>query len=291
MRKQARTTEEKLALVNRISLFVLVLSLLTVYSLVAWRMTGTLTPTLELLDGHAAVRFLDVGQGDCTLVTHGGRAVLVDAGPGNASDATAELVHAYAPKIDAFFVTHPHEDHMGGAAEVLSRSRVGTLYLGPGESGERFYENALAGAGERGTGIVRLEGPSVFVFGDITVEVLDTFGCPWDDLNDASLTLRVTVDGLSVLIGGDAGEAEETWLVEHGCDLRADILQINHHGSASSTTERFLDCVSPRIAVISCGKNNDYGHPTGAVLERLEIRGIAVRRTDREGTVVIRGGT
>ena len=137
-RKNESTAETRLRWLNRISAAVLVLSLFIVYSIIAIRATGTLTPTMELLDGHAAIRFVDVGQGDCTLVTHRGHAVLIDAGPTSNAQATAETVRMYAPRIDAFFVTHPHEDHMGGAEAVLNACRVENLILPDAESGEGF---------------------------------------------------------------------------------------------------------------------------------------------------------
>ncbi|MBE6725892.1 MAG: MBL fold metallo-hydrolase [Ruminococcaceae bacterium] len=290
-RKTKRGTDSRIDTVNRISLLLLILSLGAVYCINAIRVTGTLTPTMELLDGHAAVRFVDVGQGDCTLVVHGGHAVLVDAGSAWDSDAAAEYVRAYAPKIDAFFVTHPHEDHMGGAEAVLNACRVGTLYLSEAVSHEAFYEETLAAAQKRKTDLVRLAEGGEYLFGDIRVELYDVFGYPYEDLNDASLLLRVSVDGLSVFIGGDAERGLEGYAVEKGFDLSAGIYQVNHHGSSSSTTEAFLDRVAPSTAVISCGRNNFYGHPSRDVLDRLAERGIEVRRTDREGTVVIRGGS
>ena len=121
-RRGKRTPAEIVGLIDRISLLVLIVSLVAVYCIIAIRMTGTVYPTEELLDGRAGIRFLDVGQGDCTLVTHAGHAVLIDAGPYAESSATAEYLSRVAPHIDAFFVTHPHEDHMGGAPAVL-RSR------------------------------------------------------------------------------------------------------------------------------------------------------------------------
>lgn len=290
-RKTKRGTDSRIDTVNRISLLLLILSLGAVYCINALRITGTLTPTMELIDGHAAVRFVDVGQGDCTLVVHGGHAVLVDAGSAWDSDAVAEYVRAYAPKIDAFFVTHPHEDHMGGAEAVLNACRVGTLYLSEAVSHEAFYEETLAAAQKRKTEVVRLAEGGEYLFGDIRVELYDVFGYPYEDLNDASLLLRVSVDGLTVFVGGDAERGLEGYAVEKGFDLSAGIYQVNHHGSSSSTTEAFLDRVAPSTAVISCGRNNFYGHPSRDVLDRLAERGIEVRRTDREGTVVIRGGS
>ena len=289
-RKNESTAETRLRWLNRISAAVLVLSLFIVYSITAIRATGTLTPTMELLDGHAAIRFVDVGQGDCTLVTHRGHAVLIDAGPTSNAQATAETVRMYAPRIDAFFVTHPHEDHMGGAEAVLKACKVENLILPDAESGEGFYRNALNEAGKSGTAVITQDGGAVYTFGDIRVEVYDTSGVFWgDNLNNASLPLRITVDGMTLFVSGDAEVGEEGYLVANYADLSADILQVNHHGSSTSSTEDFLRRVNPKIAVISVGRNNAYGHPSMQTVTRLEELGAVIRRTDREGTIVIRG--
>ncbi len=281
--------ERRIALANRISLALLLISLAALYCYNALRMTGTLTPTMELLDGHAAVRFVDVGQGDCTLVIHGGHAVLIDAGSAYFADSSAEYIRTYAPSVDAFFVTHPHEDHMGAAEAVLRACRVDTLYLSEAVSHEDFYTRALDAAEKRKTDVVRLTEGGEYCFGDIRVELFDTFGYPYEDLNDASLLMRISVDGMTVFVGGDAERGLEGYALEKGFDLGADIYQVNHHGSSSSSTEAFLDRISPELAVISCGRNNPYGHPARTVLDLFEERNIEVRRTDKEGTVVIRG--
>ncbi len=289
-RRKKRTAAQIVGLIDRISLLVLILSIAAVYCIIALRMTGTVYPTEELIDGRADVRFLDVGQGDCTLVTHGGRAVLIDAGPTAESSAAAEYLSRVAPHIDAFFVTHPHEDHMGGAPAVLRACEVETLYLSAAVSHEFFYGETLRTAEAEGTACVTLTEGGEWTFGDIRVELYDTFAFGWEDLNDASLVLRVSVDGMTVMVAGDAERGLEEFAVNRGFDLRADILQVNHHGSSSSTTAKWLDAVRPKIAVISCGENNAYGHPAKTVLDRLRDRGVRVFRTDRDGTVTMHGG-
>ncbi|MBQ2546076.1 MAG: MBL fold metallo-hydrolase [Clostridia bacterium] len=289
-RRGKRTPAEIVGLIDWISLLVLIASLAAVYCITALRMTGTVYPTEELLDGRAAIRFLDVGQGDSTLFTHGGHAVLVDAGSYASSAATAETVSRIAPNIDAFFVTHPHEDHMGAAPEILRAANVKKMFLSEAVSHEFFFEESMRAAEERGTEKVILREGGLWTFGDITVEVFDTFGFPYEDLNDASLILRVSVDGMTVLIAGDAERSLEAYAVDRGFDLSADILHVNHHGSSSSSTVKWIDAVSPKTAVISCGRNNPFGHPSTTVLDRLRSRGIAILRTDRDGTIVLRGG-
>lgn len=288
-RKYRRKRSDPLTLANRISFVLLIVSLAAAYCIAAVRLTGTLTPTMELIDGHAAIRFVDVGQGDCTLIVHRGHAVLIDAGSAWGSYGTADYISTYAPKIDAFFVTHPHEDHMGGASAVLRRCRVKELYLSEAVSQEEFYPRTLEDAEKEKTSVVRLTGGGEYLFGDIRVEVYDTSAFPYEELNDASLAMRVSVDGMTLFIAGDAERPLEEYLCSRGYDMEAQIFHAGHHGSSGSTTAALLDRVSPELAVISCGRDNLYGHPARQVLERLGERGIAVRRTDLEGTIVIRG--
>ena len=263
-----------------------------VYCIVAYSRTGTVMPTAELIDGRPTFRFIDVGQGDCTLVTYRGEAVLIDSGPASASSSAAEYIRAYAPNIDYFIITHPHEDHMGGCESVLRAADVDCLVLSTLTSGEEFYTGAIEAAEERGCEIMYLEDGCTLNTGNITVTVYDVFPYFSDDFNNSSLFVTIEADGTKLLVTGDAEEGEEEYAADkYGTLLDCDILKIGHHGSRTSTSEKFLDAALPETAVISCGKNNSYGHPSHEVVKRLGERGVEVRRTDKEGNVVLRGGS
>lgn len=252
--------------------------------------TGTIIPTAELIDGNPTIRFIDVGQGDSTLITYRGDSVLIDAGKRSGGDVTAEYVRMYAPVVDYFIITHQHEDHMGGAADVLETVKVENFVLSDITVGDEFYSDAIKTAYERGVNIIYLDDAAEFDTGNIRIEILDVFDFEYTDLNDSSLITRVEVGETSILITGDAEAAEEEYIMQIARDsLDCDILKVGHHGSASSTTDAFLEAVSPFKCVISCGKNNSYGHPTNEVLTRLKEYGAEVYRTDLLGTVVLRG--
>jgi len=274
-----------------ISTLILILILTAIYCAIAYHRTGTVYPTRELFDGLPTIRFVDVGQGDCTLVTYLGDSVLVDAGTVSSGMIAAEYVRMYAPVIDYFIITHPHEDHMGGAPFILDSVRVKNLLISTDVVEDEFYSQTLAKAKKQGANINYLTGPEEFVIGEIKITVLDTFGVEYDDLNDASMITRIDVGGTSLLITGDAEEAAEEFALAHNPAslLDCDILKLAHHGSSTSTTKEFLDAVSPEICVASCGANNSYGHPSDVVVSRVEEYGATLHRTDKEGTVVIRG--
>lgn len=270
---------------------ILIIILSAVYCIISYRRTGTVYPTRELFDGLPTVRFVDVGQGDCTLVTYKGDSVLVDAGSAQNGMTTAEYVSTFAPVIDYFIITHPHEDHMGGAQFIFDETKVKNLVLSPVSVEDRFYGETIAKAQKEGTNIIYLTEPTEFMIGEIRITVLDTFGVEYSDLNDASMITRIDVCETSILITGDAESVAEKYALSHNSTdiLDCDILKLGHHGSSTSTTEDFLLAVSPEICVASAGKNNSYGHPSNEVVDRILEYGAILHRTDTDGNVVLRG--
>ena len=255
-------------------------------------------PVVPSGSGMAEVHMLDVGQGDAIAVrTPRGSWILVDAGRGWAGgDAGRAVIVPYLARrggvLALFVLSHPHNDHVGGAATVVRALHparyLDAAFLEPTES----YRASLVAAREQGTAWQRVHpGDSLVVDG-----VALTFLAPdsaWitglTDANDASAVVLVRVGQVRFLLVGDADANEEAWLLEHGADrLRADVLKVGHHGSSTSSTAAFLDAVRPRLALISVGAGNTYGHPNTGVLNALAERGAQVLRTDLSGTVVVR---
>lgn len=227
-----------------------------------------------------AVVFLDVGQGDASLIlASDGSAVLVDAGP--EPPVLASALRRYGvDRIDLLVVTHPHEDHIAGMVGLVGRITIDHVWIwGTAHSGES-WESVSAQLALHG---VPVEAPTVgtiAIYGDVTIEVLGPQR-RYAGVNDQSVVLMVGAGATSVLMTGDIEEAAQ---VDLGL-IRADILKVPHHGGATSSLS-WLAAVEPQISVVSVG-DNDYGHPSPEVLEVFTSQGSVVVRTDQAGDVVI----
>jgi competence protein ComEC len=249
-------------------------------------------------NGLTELHVIDVGQGDAVAIrTARGRWVLVDAGRswrGGDAGRAAVIPHIRrrGGSLVAFVVSHPHTDHVGGAETVLRGLRPPLFYdagfAGPAES----YRRALRSVME-GTRTVwrRVRPGDSLRVDEVTLHFLapdSAWAAGLKDPNDASTVVLARSGGVRFLLTGDAEMAEEEWLLEHSSDeIRADVLKVGHHGSRTSSHPRFVAAVSPRLAIISVGAINGYGHPDPETLATFEDQGAEVLRTDRDGTVII----
>ena len=229
--------------------------------------------------------FLDVGQADATLLVSRGEAMLVDAG--NRDDADFIVNYLNDLGIDSLkyiVFTHPHEDHIGSGEAVISGFSVGKIFMADGydEGIEVYLKEKID---ERG---ILTENPvpgETVTLGECSVEFLGPYRT-FSDENDNSICLKVTHGENSTLFTGDAGSTPERDMIENGENLEADTLQAGHHGSSTSNSYYFLREVNPRYIVVSCGKDNMYGHPHEETLSRFNDLGAEVFRTDVQGTVI-----
>jgi competence protein ComEC len=233
----------------------------------------------------------DVGQGDAlVLPTAPGEGVLVDAGP-EPGDVDRCLDGLGIDALPLVLLTHLDADHVGGLSGALTGRRVGevgTGALAPTEDRAVAVHDLVRRAG--GTSVALAAGERR-TLGGLLLEVLapdERRATAGDEPNDLSLVVRVTVGGLRVLLTGDLGADAEARLVRSGADLRAEVLKVPHHGSAD-VDEGFLAATGARVALISVGADNSYGHPAPSLLTALTRAGMRVHRTDRDGDLAVAG--
>lgn len=246
-------------------------------------------PQQELTD-ETTVHFIDVGQGDSALLLSGGQAVLVDAGTVESGAAVVRYLEDLGvTRLYAAVATHPHADHIGGMAQVLDTFPVEHFYMDPETQNTASFSDLLDALQTQGIQ------PTIPTPGDTLAfdsGASLTFLGPADDvpdgnLNDRSLITLFQVDEQKVLLMGDAEAAAEQSLLAHEPALRCDVLKVGHHGGATSSSLSFLQTIQPSVAVISCGVDNDYGHPDPQTLQNLSLAGVSdVRITAECGTVI-----
>ncbi len=262
------------------------------------------------IPSHAlVVTAIDVGQADALLIrTPAGHAYLVDAGgrlesgAQRAGTSSSEeigehivvpyLIRSGVHRLDAVLLSHPHGDHAGGIAPVLRTLGAN----GFADSGQSYpghaYHDALNVAAARGIPLLEPRGGDVWRTNDgVTFRfygpTLPYITGSRSDINSNSLVFRLEYGSFRMLFTGDSGAETEARLLAAGDDLRADVLKVGHHGSAYGTTPDFVRAVSPRVAIVSVGRNNLFGHPSPQTIATLLAAGVRTLRTDRDGAVTV----
>lgn len=244
-----------------------------------------------LADSTTTVSVLDVGQGDSVLIGQDGEYCLIDTGTAESRDQLVQdLQWAGITELKYLLLTHPHADHTGGALTVLEHFPVEQVLLPVWQSEESPWPRGLQEQAETiGAVVAETQEGDRYTLGSGTLYVLQG-GSAWmeeeDDANNGSLCLLFEAGGFRFLTTGDAEASAEQALVErYGHNLQADLYKAGHHGSSTSSGEELLAAVQPQAVAISCGLDNDYGHPHQAVLRRLDEAGAAIYRTDTMGTI------
>lgn len=234
------------------------------------------------------VHFIDVGQADCALLQCDGEAMLIDGGNVDDGRLVVSYLQDFGVEELTYVVgTHAHEDHVGGLAAVLSVYPAEYVFSPVDDHDTTCFENFKEKADEQGLELISPEVGSVWPLGSAEITVLGPV-TEYEDTNETSIVLCVDYGETSFLFTGDAGEESEHDMLDLWETLSATVLKVGHHGSNSSTGYRWLYEVAPTYGVISCGTDNDYGHPHEEPLSRLRDAGVQLYRTDLQGHIICR---
>lgn len=238
--------------------------------------------------GNLKVHFIDVGQGDSTLIECDGEYMLIDAGQND----KGLVLWSYLEKQGATHLkyaigTHPDADHIGGLDVILYRCDVDTVMMPDLEKDTRTYDDVIQTIENKSLKKISPEVEAEYTLGSATFTIVapnKDYGT--DGANDWSIGVLLQNGNDRFLFVGDAEEESESDMLQNGIDISADVYKVAHHGSNTGTTQEFLDAVNPTYAVISCGESNSYGHPHQEVLDKLRNAGVQVFRTDEQGTII-----
>ncbi|MBR1737319.1 MAG: MBL fold metallo-hydrolase, partial [Firmicutes bacterium] len=235
-------------------------------------------------DGDVIVSFINVGQAESILIqSYDGKNMLIDAGETIDDAVINYLDGAGVNKLDVVIATHPHSDHISDMANVIKKYEIGTFYMPDVTHTSKTFEKMESAHEDKNVNVEEAKnGIDVPFSEDVKCRMVAPCSKFYDDLNNYSAVLRMEYGNTSFLFTGDAEEQSEREILASGENIRADVLDVGHHGSSSSTSESFLDKVKPSIAVISCGTDNEYGHPHKETIEKLDERGITTYITRDE---------
>ena len=247
----------------------------------------------KIADGKLHIFFLDVDQGDSTLiVTPEGEKIIIDGGPGtNILPALHDSISFFDKKIDTLILTHPQEDHLSGFIDLLDRYTIGQVLFSGIDTPSELYHVFLEKIQTKKIPVSFITEESDWITSSgVTFDLfsmLDSPHAPFSigDINNTSLVLRLSYGTTSFLFMGDSEEEAEKTFLFSGKYLQSNVLKVGHHGSSSSSLESFLTAVSPQYAIISAGKENRFGHPHQSVLDLLQEKKITPFSTAINGTI------
>lgn len=245
-------------------------------------------PDTSKPEGTLEVHYIDVGQGDATLIKCGSHAMLIDGGNNN----KGTTVQLYLKKqgvesLDYVIGTHPDADHIGGLDVIVYKYNCDTVIMPDYEKDTKTYQELVDVIHDKNMKITYPVVGEQYALGEAKFTIIapnsNSYG---GNANDYSVAILLEYGKNRFLFTGDAEEASETEMLSNGIELSADVYKVAHHGSRSASTQEFLNAVRPKYAVISCGEGNSYGHPHAEVLNRLRSMGVEVFRTDEQGSII-----
>lgn len=233
------------------------------------------------------VHFIDVGQGASQLIiSPSGKTMLIDAGNNDQEDdIVAYLTKQKVKKIDILVGTHPDADHIGGLDAVINNFDIGTIYMPKVQANTETFKDVLLSVQNKSLKVnTAKSGILIDIDKSLTVKMIAPVNT-YDESNNMSAVIRISYGSTSFLLTGDAEQESENDILNSKATLKSDVLLVGHHGSNSSTSQKFLNAVNPKYAVIQVGKNS-YGHPTDTTLKKLTSKKISVYRNDKQGNII-----
>lgn len=231
------------------------------------------------------IYYIDVGQADSILIQNENEFMLIDAGNNNDGPLLVKYFQSLNIKDFKYVVgTHPHEDHIGGLDDIITNFNIGTIYIPDAITTTKTFEDLLNSIEKKNMTFTVPKIDSTFNLGKANVKVIYT-GTDTKDLNNTSIVLKMSFGSTTYLFTGDATSTTEKKILNK--DISADVLKVGHHGSNYSSTDKFLNKVNPKYAIISVGKNNIYSHPATKTIDKLNKLNIKIYRTDELGTIIL----
>lgn len=235
------------------------------------------------------IHFIDVGQGDCDLIQINNKNLLIDAGPiASANKVVKYLREKNVRTIDYCIETHPHEDHIGGMDKLINKFNILHFYGPLVTTNTSTFIAMVRALKEKNLKISVAKGGEYINLGlNVTAEFIAPNSEKYTDMNNYSAVLKLTYKNVTFLFQGDAQSLSEKEILSSNYNIKADVIKIGHHGSKTSTTQNYLKVVNPKIAIISCGIGNDYGHPATTTIKKLKIAGCTIFGTYTYGTIIL----
>lgn len=242
--------------------------------------------------GDCEVHFIDVGQGDSTLIISNGKTILIDAGENDKGKVVIDyLKKLKINKIDLLVATHPHSDHIGGMDTVIKEFEIEKIVM-PKLSDSlvpttRTYTDMLSEIAAKGLKITPSKPGLEYTLGDGTLSIIGP-NSEFNDLNDTSIVAKFVYGDYSFMFTGDMEKPSEKDLLNSKAEIKSDVLKVAHHGSSTSTHKAFYQAVDPDYCIISVGDGNKYNHPSKSTLTTIALNGAKYYRTDYSGSVVFK---
>ncbi len=268
--------------------------LLTLFGITSWQKLLSATNLVDSVkpqNSNFSVYYLDVGQGDCTIVICDDKVLMIDTGTINQFNTLrTNLYMLEIDTIDYMLLTHPHDDHIGSASEIISHYNVSTILM-PSISSENFvtsltYDNLIEKISENNVTPKSVSYGESFMLGSAVVEILSPIKQD-DNINNMSVVAKINYGSTSFLFTGDSEKETEKQILREKYDVSANVLKVSHHGSNTSSTDAFISAVNPEYVIISAGSDNNYGHPTLDNVDKFNDLGIKQFITSFDGNITV----